>query len=536
MPLVPLIEAPDPSQLERALAGATAAVIGRDDGRRLRVMGADLDGLRAVLRVRAGALPVAWAPLAKVSIALTRHRQPVARVEAYGDLSVRLLSWGMAAAAAEPAALAKWLADHGVDTLARALDRGARIDAALAAWRAAAPAEIRRQVDALAAEPRLAADAAWSEAAVRALQAARGGLAGAAWALAAWYGARAGAWRDAYAFEAVIEGALRRLGVHEVIDAAAGGVPQEARAGVARFLVENVTSRGWNLQQRLPEDVRRGLVEAARATGDADDAARAARLLLGEGALAPSGSTLVAAAASGSFRRLTAGGADAFAADGHDLVRLQKGRGATMLTKLFKPDTPLAVRGNEVLVLQPGGVERVRADGEGVRAGRGPLFDLPARRLPRLIERYVAARDEALARAVPAGAEVLPLDADADACAAYEAFGGDLPAALRLRSFWGGDAGRGVMIEVPRRGEPREIALDGRPVWLGATERGVLVVVDRGGATAILAIDEGGPARALGVVGGDADDVLGAIPVSGGVWLRLAAPLGDVLVAVDPGG
>jgi hypothetical protein len=304
---------------------------------------------------------------------------------------------------------------------------------------------------------------------------------------------------------------------------------------VARFLVENVTLRGFALDRRIPREVREALVEAARASA-ADNGDRAARLLLDEGPLAPVGTTLVAAAEAGDFRRLCTDGARAFAIDGHDLVRLERGRGATRITTVFKPDTPLAVRKGEVLFLQPGGIKRVRVDGDEVRSGRGPLFDLPARRLPGMLERFAKRRDEALGRAATAGANLWPLDPDADACAAYAAFGGAPPAALRLGAAFACDRGRGVLIEAPWRGAAREVALGGPPAWMGATETGVLLAVDRGGVAAIVAVDEGGDLRDLGVAHMAATAARGALVVDGRAWLRLGAPLGDVLVVVDSSG
>ncbi|WP_437745304.1 hypothetical protein WMF39_09960 [Sorangium sp. So ce1504] len=129
---------------------------------------------------------------------------------------------------------------------------------------------------------------------------------------------------------------------------------------------------------------------------------------------------------------------------------------------------------------------------------------------------------------------MLPLDPGYDACDAYEAFGGELPAALRLRSFWGCDVPRGLLHEAPKRGAPRTVALGGRPVWLGATSTGVLVVAARDdNEVAVLAVDQGGAARSLGTFRGQADDVLAVLRVAGEVWLRLAAPPGDIVVTLE---
>ncbi|WP_437476947.1 hypothetical protein WME75_27315 [Sorangium sp. So ce1014] len=264
--------------------------------------------------------------------------------------------------------------------------------------------------------------------------------------------------------------------------------------------------------------LERGLAPAAPASG---------------GELAPPGTTLVAATSS-TYRRLCTDGARVFAIHGWALVRLQKDRGVLDVCPVFRPDTPLAIRARSVMLLDPSGRRRVVTEDGEVRPDLRPLFGLPALRLRRALSRFVEARDAALARLVPDDADLLPLDPGHDACDAYEAFGGALPAALRLRSFWGCDVPRGLLYEAPRRGAPRKVALGGRPAWLGATDTGVLVVVARdGGEVAVLAVDEGGPARSLGAFHGRADDVLAALRVGGEAWVRLAAPLGEVVVALE---
>ncbi len=62
----------------------------------------------------------------------------------------------------------------------------------------------------------------------------------------------------------------------------------------------------------------------------------------------------------------------------------------------------------------------------------------------------------------------------------------------------------------------------------------MLVVVARADdEVAVLAVDEGGPARSLGAFRGRADDVLAVLRVGGEAWLHLAAPLGDIVVALE---
>ncbi|WP_437573726.1 hypothetical protein [Sorangium sp. So ce887] len=542
MAVWPTAPSPPPAQadLDRALDEATAVWLVREDQRRVRVGRSALGPLRQLLRIRGGARAgrAAWAR--PVTLALERACRPSSALRVHGDCSVQLLSWSEAVDLEEPAALAAWLSARGVGEQLRALERGRspEIAAALGAWRAAAPPELGRHLDALWREGCVVLDAGWLGAALKAVHAARGGMPEAAWALGAWYGARRGAWDEAYAFEAVPEAMLRSLGIHAVFEAALAGVPVASRAGIVRFLVEHITWRArWGIEQRMPRAEREALFSAARDSGAQENVVRARRLLFGEGDLAPPGTELVAASSGGRFNRLCTEGVRAFGIDGHELVRLERGCGATELTRMLAPGSPLAVRRGSVFFLKRSGVHSISVEGGEVRARVGPLFNLPPARLRRALSRFVEARDAALVRLVPDDADLLPLDPGHDACDAYEVFGGALPAALRLRSFWGCDVPRGLLYEAPRRGAPRKVALDGRPAWLGATDTGVLVVVGRaGGEVAVLAVDEGGPARSLGAFHGRADDVLAALRVGGEAWLRLAAPLGEVVVALEGAG
>ncbi|WP_437521189.1 hypothetical protein WME79_28590 [Sorangium sp. So ce726] len=537
-PTAPFAPSPPPTQadLERSLDGVTAAWIVGEDQRRVRVGRSALGPLRQLLRIRDGARAGLGASARPVTLVFERACRPSGALRIDGDCSVQLLSWSDAVDVEEPAALAAWLAAHGAGEPLRALSRSRAPDAALAlsAWRAAAPPEVGPHVDALSPGGRAVLDAERLDAALSAVRAARGGVAEAAWALGAWHGARRGPWDEAYAFEAVTDAMLRRLGIHEVFEAALAGVPAASVAGIARFLVEHITWRArWGIEQRMPLLAREALLAAARDSGAQENAVRARRLLFGEGDLAPPGTELVAASSGGRFNRLCTDGVHAFGVDGHELMRLTRGRGATALTQLVAPGSPLAARAGSLFFLKRSGAHRVSVEGGEVRSGAGPLFHLAPGRLRRALSRFVAARDAALARLVPSDADLLPLDPGHDACDAYEAFGGALPAALRLRSFWGCDAARGLLHEAPARGAARTIALGGRPAWLGATDTGVLAVVAReAGEAAVLAVDEGGPARLLGVFRGSAGDVLAALRVGSGAWLRLAAPLGDVVVAL----
>lgn len=516
----PLTSPPRQADLEAAFAQASSITL-EGDGSPRRLSRATREALRPLLRLT-GAAPLPSWSTPRATLAFARFGQSLGALSVYGDLTVGWSGWSSVAAVSAPCALGAFLAEHGAGAPLAAYDRDHEADVAAqrATWERSAP-------------PGIASTAKPDRAQIAALRARLGGD-GAAWALSAWHGARPGSWDPPLSFESISDAALRLFGVHELIAAAAAGVPEAARAGAARFLVDSVTSRGFALGARLPREVREALVAAARASHP-DNGARAARLLMDDGPRAPGGSTLVGAASTGSLRRLCTDGARAFAVDGNDLLRLDAG-GAAPIAKLFRPETPLAARDGEILFLQPGGVERVRADGSGLRKGRAPLFDLPARRFPGMLAAFAARRDEALSRAAP-GADLWPLDPDADACAAYAAFGGDTPAALRLGAAYACDPARGLLIEAPWRRAPREVALHGQPVWMGATTRGVLVVVERGeGRAAVIAVDAGAEPRSLGEIEAPAERVKSALLVGDRAWLCLAAPLGDVVVAVDRAG
>lgn len=540
MAVWPTAPSPPPNQadLDRALDEATAAWLVRDRQRWIRVGRSELRSLRQLLRLRKSARAGLAACARRVTLTFERACRPSGTLWIEGDCSVRLLSWSEATDVEEPAMLAAWLSAHGADEPLRALERSRapELASALSTWRAAAPPELCRYVDAFWQEGRAVFDAEAYGTSLRALRAARGGPAEMAWALGAWYGARRGRWDEPYAFEAVPEAMLRSLDVHVVFEAALAGVPPASRAGITRFLVEQITWRGrWGIEQRMPLEVREALLASAQDSGAQENVVRARRLLFGEGDLAPLGTELVAASSGGRYNRLCTEGAGVFGIDGHELVRLERGHGATELTRLLAPGSPLAARAGSVFFLRrSGGVHSISVEGGEDRSRIGPLFNWPSGRLRRVLPRFTEARDAALARLVPNDADLLPLDPGYDACDAYEAFGGPLPAALRLRSFWGCDVPRGLLHEVPERGAPRTVALGGRPVWLGATDTGVLVVVARdGGEVAVLAVDEGGPARSLGAYRGQADDVLAALRVGGETWLHLTAPLGDIVVALE---
>ncbi len=146
------------------------------------------------------------------------------------------------------------------------------------------------------------------------------------------------------------------------------------------------------------------------------------------GALVPPGTTLVAATSS-SYRRLCTDGSRVFAIDGWRLVRLKKEHGVLEVCPVFRPDTPIAIRNRAVLLLDPSGRRCIVTEEGESRPDLRPLCGLPTLRLRHALPRFTEARDAALARLVPNDADLLPLDPGYDACDAYEAFGGPLPAA-----------------------------------------------------------------------------------------------------------
>ncbi len=145
--------------------------------------------------------------------------------------------------------------------------------------------------------------------------------------------------------------------------------------------------------------------------------------------------------------------------------------------------------------------------------------------------RYHRERDAALARILPDPATRIALRVDRDEREAYVAFGGDLPSALAASHFWACDTRDPRLLRVSKGGESQALRLPGRPVAIGAQGDRVHVVVTHEGAVSVVVVGRDFRPRMKRWIPAQPEDVRGVILVGDGVWLRLAAPLGDVIVA-----
>jgi len=535
---VPLGSTPSQTDLDLAFAAVTQAEIDEDGHRARPLDRTDLAALAPFVRIAPGTpYPDFADPPERIALRFERDGEPLGSLLVYPELAVRWSAWKHAADVADPRGLGAWLAARGIAGPLAAYERSlsSADTAAREAFLAAAPRPLVPFLDALAADPTARRFAAY-RAAFDGLVAASPSPSEAVWALCAWLGSRRGPWTEGPRVEGVAEGLLRAFGVHELIALAAAAVPEAARAGAARFLVESVQSRGWELHRRLPVAVRESLVAAAEASGASENGERARRLFLDEGPLAPPGTELVGTALAWRLRRLCGDGTSAFAIDGHDLVRFERGGARTLLAKIVKPDTPLAVRDGEVWWLHPGGPSSMPVGGGEARKRHGSWFGLSARRLARTVPGWYRARDEALARALPEGAASLALDVDRDERDACEAFGGDLPSALASPFFWACDVDGRRLLRVSRKGEVTAFALDGRPLALGMRDETLHVLI--AGEAGSISVATVGPALKLGGFGPCValpGDVRSVLLVGDAAWLRVRAPLGDALVSLPAG-
>lgn len=547
---IPYGTAPRQADLDRAFEAANGAILRWEGDDRGELDARELAALRDATRIVEGSPRVEQLdPGDRYEVQLARDGLDVGVVVIRPDLSVRWAGWERAAPAADPRALGEQLAARGLPGPLAALARrtSPEGEAAAAAFLSAAPRAISVALESLAREPG-ASGAAEQRRAFEALVAATGSAEQAVFQLLAWLGSRRGAWSEGPEVEGVADGLLHEHGLDEVIALLARGVPAEARAGAARFLVDNIRSRGRAVREQLPEAVRAALVEAASRTGSAENEARTRRLLIDEGPLAPEGTELVAAARGGRLGRACADASGVAAIDAGRIVWFSRAaarladRGSeeawrtlprAELARVMRPDTPLAVRDGHVWFVHTSGPRSVSiATGED-RDRHGAWFGLPARRLARDVPRYHRAREEALAHVLPAGAPRLALGIDRDERDAYEAFGGDLPSALRSPFFWACDVPGRRLVRVSSRRPTRETPLDGAPVRIGAQGDRVHVLTSHeDGSVSVVVAGGGDELRRSARCAVRAEDVRRVLLVGDEIWLRVRAPLGDVLVAL----
>jgi hypothetical protein len=498
----------------------------RAGGRALAVRG---DGLRD-LAARLEAAPDG-APFQLL------HEDPVVieagagtRVEIAADGAFRDGSWNAFAAAARPRDVLAWLADAGIPGPLGRFDeaQGPGGVAARAAWIAAAPEAVRAFAE---APPERPLDGAAAAAATRTLEKAAGGVLGKLWgqrgrgaaivALLRWYGHGAAPLAARPAYEELPRILLSPYGFQEVLDTFASLRDDAERRGAARFLLAGPVSPSL-LEQvgRTPLRAREAIA-AALAAVDAPAAARLRRRLFPEVWRAPAGTTLLAVSSAAALRRAVTDGAEVYAVDGFDLVRLTPGA-REVLGPMAQP-WPMAGLEGAVLVQRGGTVRRYVAGA--------------------IVETYPAAQPDQQAAAQqltatwssgappePGAVAVAPTDEERAAFQAFAHTGAPPP----FSAAWVGRAfllPAAVLRAGPGGGWDR-LELPGEIGVHAVGSRGLAVTVHEGEATRVAWIGESGEPLVSAPLPVERADVLQILAGARGAYLRLAAAPGEAVVAV----
>lgn len=225
------------------------AARGRPLGRRVlaRLAGAELDALRAALRIVEGGPPFHCMCHGDLAIDVRGRLLRLGVISYHHGQSIRLEGGRSDADLVDGPALLRLLAARGVDGPLAAFEAGAQAaverDEAAARWVAAAPAGLRERLDALASGPmglpRHEHDGAFDEA-VAALRAGGASDRELAAELLAWLGSRDdGPWSGYPAYEQVPLVLLRRLAPDEVLAAIEQASDEAGLLGAARLVADH---------------------------------------------------------------------------------------------------------------------------------------------------------------------------------------------------------------------------------------------------------------------------------------------------------
>lgn len=541
----PIGTAPSQLELDRALVSADSADILVDGEVIAQCDSTQLFDLKSVLRLASGGQYKPFSdPPDCIVIQLSTRGAAAARLLIYPDLAIRLDAFAHASRVDSPRSLATFLSGRGcpgplhvltfVESTA-AKEREAKVIAL-------APESLRSHLPTLVRDP-WAFDSASYQSAFHALASATGAAKSAFLQLCVWHGALTVPWdpcltdpplRGVYSgpklpIEQVADGLMRMFGVHEAIALAADEVPAEARAGLCRFLVDNVQSRGFNLIGRIAANRREQLV--ASVSTQPDNERRARILLVDEGLIVPPGTSLIACSNAGQFSRICADNEHVVAVDGHQVVRF-KGGEREVLSPIVRPATPLALRKGQVWFYQPGGIRSVPAAGGRVSEHWAPFFGLPEKKLARAIQDQKYLTEETAEKWLGGRTALRPIAADRNACEAYAAFGGDLPAALASPVQFATDKQGQTLYRFAKRGSLVKLDLGGKALAFAVYTGGVIAVVLRDDNELSVVLTDGEKSTLLGHFSALPHRVKGVLPFGQKALIRLRAPLGEVVVSV----
>ncbi|MBK8256717.1 MAG: hypothetical protein IPK82_29105 [Polyangiaceae bacterium] len=537
--------APSQLELDRALVSADSAdilvdgeVIGQCDS-------TQLFDLKSILSLASGGQYKAYSdPPNCVVIQLSKGGAATARLLIYPDLAIRLETFAHASLVNSPRSLATFLSARGCPGPLQVLtflestaakERESNIQAL-------APESIRSHLPMLVRDP-WAFDTAVYQSAFNALTTSTGDATSAFLRLCVWHGAIAAPWDPCLTDPPVIgmpsgpklrieqatDGLMRMFGVHEAIGLAGEECPVDARAGLCRFLVDNVQSRGFNLTGRIAANRREQLV--ASVSTQPENERRARLLLLDEGPIVPLGTSLFALSNAGQFSRICADNEHVVAVDGHQVVGFQGGE-RTVLSPIVRPGTPLALRKGQVWFYQPGGIRSTPVAGGRVSDHWAPFFGLPEKKLARAIQDQKYLVEETAEKWLGGRSALRSIPLDPNACEAYAAFGGDLPAALASPVQFATDKQGRILYRFGKRGSPVKVDLEGRAIALAVYTGGVVAVVEQENNNLCAIRTDGEHSTQLARFAAPSRRVKGVLPFGEKALIRLRAPLGEIVVMV----
>ncbi|XYH97204.1 hypothetical protein ACMHYB_57170 [Sorangium sp. So ce1128] len=348
-----------------------------------------------------------------------------------------------------------------------------------------------------------------------------------------WYGHGRGPLDRRPGYEALPRVFLRHVGLDRIVAAIPGLADELERRGAARRLLDAaLTPPDLALLERIPGAAREALVAALERGASAEEGERLRGVLSVDLRGAPAGTELAGVSETGAIHRPVTDGEVVVAIDGSEVVRLAGSGRALIARTLLR--APLALHDGGVLLFAvAGAIEK--------RSMKGKLLaQLPA----------ASDADVARARAIvaswrrgPAGpgaagpgaagpgaaAGLAPIEVDAEACEAFEAFahlGVPPPALSRFAHRWFIDPARPALVRQEGAGGPAlEVPLPGRPLHVAAVAGALVLALAVGERCAVAWVSDGGELHATAALDLRPRDVRRVLAGERAAFLLVRVPL-----------